>query len=141
MASTKLTDLHPNLVPLAEKFLFECRDHGLNIKVTCTYRSPKEQDKLYSQGRTIPGNIVTNAQGGDSEHNFEIDGTPASKAFDIVPIVNEKAIWDTNSPEWKEIGQIWRGIPIINGYWLDWYGKPLAKFSEKCHFCLKKSAL
>lgn len=33
-------------------------------------RSFKEQNDLYSQGRTKPGNIVTNARGGDSFHNY-----------------------------------------------------------------------
>lgn len=30
----------------------------------------EEQDELYAQGRTKPGNIVTNARGGDSWHNY-----------------------------------------------------------------------
>nr|WP_295770097.1 M15 family metallopeptidase [Rhodoferax sp.] len=39
-------------------------------------RSCAEQDALYAQGRTAPGNKVTNAKSGDSNHNFGI-------AFDI----------------------------------------------------------
>ena len=35
-------------------------------------RSYAEQDRLYAQGRTEPGDIVTNAKGGQSNHNFGI---------------------------------------------------------------------
>ena len=33
-------------------------------------RTFEDQDKLYAQGRTKPGQIVTNARGGDSLHNY-----------------------------------------------------------------------
>jgi peptidoglycan hydrolase-like protein with peptidoglycan-binding domain len=36
------------------------------------YRSKDEQDELYAQGRTEPGNKVTNAKGGQSNHNFGV---------------------------------------------------------------------
>ena len=50
------------------------------IIVTCTYRSPEEQNKLYKKGRTEPGNIVTNCDGYNkrSQHNFN-----PSRAIDI----------------------------------------------------------
>jgi len=35
-------------------------------------RTWPEQDALYAQGRTKPGKIVTNARGGQSNHNFGI---------------------------------------------------------------------
>jgi len=37
-------------------------------------RTWKEQDALYAQGRTRPGRRVTNAKGGQSNHNFGIAG-------------------------------------------------------------------
>lgn len=37
-------------------------------------RTFAEQDELYAQGRTNPGNRVTNARGGYSNHNFGIAG-------------------------------------------------------------------
>lgn len=45
-------------------------------------RTFAEQDALYAQGRTTPGNKVTNAKGGQSWHNFGLaidmveDGDP-----------------------------------------------------------------
>lgn len=46
--------------------------------LTCTHRPNDEQDELYAQGRTRPGNIVTNAKAGQSAHNMN-----PSQAFDI----------------------------------------------------------
>lgn len=40
------------------------------LRVAQGYRSNEEQDALYAQGRTTPGNIVTWARGGESPHNF-----------------------------------------------------------------------
>jgi len=45
--------------------------------LTCTYRSNAEQMKLYAQGRTAPGKIVTQIRR-NGKHNFQ----PA-RAFDI----------------------------------------------------------
>lgn len=38
------------------------------------HRTWEEQDALYAQGRTKPGDIVTKAKGGQSNHNFGIAG-------------------------------------------------------------------
>lgn len=41
---------------------------GCDIFPYCGYRSPEEQERLYAQGRTKPGKIVTNAKPGQSKH-------------------------------------------------------------------------
>lgn len=149
MSSRKLIDLHPDLLPLANDFLKKCKNMGLNITVTCTYRSSLEQDILFTYGRTVPNpnnkthpwRTATNAKGGQSEHNFTLSGNPASKAFDIVPIVNGIADWTpdfkANDP-WIKIAAAWRSMQPINGFYLDWYGRKGAPYLEYAHFCLKK---
>lgn len=58
--------------------------------LTCTYRSNDEQNVLYAQGRTSRGAKVTNAQGGESPHNYN-----PSLAFDIAFIsLQKKLVWD-----------------------------------------------
>ena len=51
------------LTPAAQKacrlFLKKCKESGLNIFLTETYRSQARQNQLYAQGRTEPGKIVT----------------------------------------------------------------------------------
>lgn len=63
------------------------RKIGVKYRVTHGLRTFKEQNDLFAKGRTKAGSIVTNARGGQSFHNYGL-------AFDIVPIVNGKAIWN-----------------------------------------------
>lgn len=57
--------------------------------LTCTYRSNEEQTALYAIGRTAKGKRVTNAQAGQSAHNFK-----PSAAFDIAFIgLNRRLDW------------------------------------------------
>ncbi len=93
MASRALSDLHPTVSSMAQLALNECRRKGLEVLVTCTYRSNLEQDELYAQGRTKPGPIVTNARGGQSAHNFTMGGRPAALGLDIVPLRLGKPVW------------------------------------------------
>lgn len=60
--------LHPELIPVCNKFTTMCRERGLNVLITETFRTKKEQEELYSQGRTKPGSIVTNAPYPKSPH-------------------------------------------------------------------------
>lgn len=133
MASRDLKHLHPLLRPKCEAFLAEAERRGTGVLITCTYRSNAEQDALYAQGRTAPGRIVTRARGGQSAHNFLLlDGTPAAKAFDVVPMVDGKPMWDAKHPSWQVLGAI--GLELG----LNWYGAPTAKFREYPHFQLQE---
>lgn len=73
-----ITLCHPRLQVLAAKLTAESAKQGLKIAIGETYRTVAEQDALYAQGRTKPGNKVTNAPGStySSYHQW---GT----AFDI----------------------------------------------------------
>lgn len=48
------------------------KNHSAAYWVISGYRSYAEQTKLYEQGRTVPGLIVTQAHAGESAHNFAI---------------------------------------------------------------------
>lgn len=73
-----LNKLHPFVKKVAETFLAECKKQGFNIKISETFRSISRQDYLYAQGRTRPGNVVTDARGSlmSSYHQWGL-------AFDI----------------------------------------------------------
>lgn len=58
-----ITLCHPRLQLLAAKLVEECSRQGLKIKIGETFRTVAEQDALYAQGRTTPGNIVTSVKG------------------------------------------------------------------------------
>lgn len=71
-----LLSLDPKAIPMFRQFL--CLAKGTAASLGCDYvlisgnRSFAEQDALYEQGRSKSGKIVTNARGGQSNHNFRI---------------------------------------------------------------------
>jgi len=106
MSSRKITDCHPLLQPLVQDFQHNCMMAGVDVLITCTWRSPQEQDDLYAQGRTKPGAIVTNAKAGQSAHNFMLNGLPASLAIDVVPLRYGKPVWGTAGDDlvlWQKV--------------------------------------
>jgi peptidoglycan L-alanyl-D-glutamate endopeptidase CwlK len=111
---------------------------GVSVLVICTYRAMDEQARLYAQGRTLPGHIVTNAKPGKSKHNcVDVRGKPAAEAYDVVPLLHGKPLWidhdDPATPE-NELG-IWRAIGAHGeAVGLRWYGAPAAEFREFPHF-------
>jgi len=127
MASRSLNDLHPRLKERALAFQERCKQAGIDILIYCTYRSNKEQQELYRIGRNIPGKIVTNAKAGESNHNATIDGKPASRAFDCVPLRAGKPVWDGKDPIWQIVGKI--GVEVG----LMWAGN-WTRFREYPHF-------
>ena len=116
--SRKIEDLHPHVASLCRKFIEQCKEAGVDVLVTSTYRDHESQNALYAQGRTAPGKIVTKAKGGKSFHNHKV-------AFDVVPLVNGKAIWNDEGL-WRKIGQIGQEVG------LEWGGN--WKFQDKPHF-------
>lgn len=119
MPSKSLSDLEPIVKTKAQQFVAACALQGIDILIYCTYRSPEEQNGLYEQGRTTPGNIVTNARGGQSYHNFHC-------AFDWVPMVGGKPQWDNKALYLKA------GI-IAESVGLEWAGRWTGKLKETAH--------
>lgn len=109
--------LHPKVRAKARAFIDAAEKQGIKLRVTASLRTYAEQDKLYAQGRTTAGAIVTNAKSGSSYHNFGL-------ALDVVPIMNGKAVWDA---DWKAIGAIGKAVGFAWGG--DW-----RKIVDKPHF-------
>ena len=86
-----ITLCHPRLQTLAAELIKECAKQGLQIKIGETFRTVAEQDAFYAQGRTKPGNKVTNARG-SSYSSFHQWGT----AFDIYRADGRGAYYDTD---------------------------------------------
>lgn len=91
-SSKSISALNPIVQNKARKFLNACGNNGLNVVITCTFRSWDEQDMLYLQGRQTNGNVVTNARGGDSYHNWGL-------AFDCLLYKNGREIF--NGPDFQ----------------------------------------
>lgn len=121
--SRKLEDLDPFVATLARQFLAACKEAGIDVTVTSTYRDNESQTALYAQGRTAPGKIVTNAKAGYSAHNFKC-------AFDVVPTRNGVAVWGTSG----EDGKLWARIGKIGQECgLEW-GGAWTSFKDMPHF-------
>lgn len=118
--SRSLDDLLPPARRRVDAFLASCKENGIDLLVTSTYRDIESQNALYAQGRTTPGNIVTNAKGGQSFHNFRC-------AVDVVPLVNGKAVWDGKDPIWAKVGELGKAAG------LEWAGE-WKTFKELAHF-------
>lgn len=116
--SRKLDDLHPKVKVLCENFISSCDKQGIDILITSTYRDGESQNALYSQGRSAPGKIVTNARAGQSYHNWRV-------AFDFVPIVNGK-------PNWSDVALFTKCGEIAEAVGLEWAGR-WKKFKELAH--------
>lgn len=116
--SRKLDDLHPKVKTLCQKFIIACDEAGIDVIITSTYRDFASQNALYAQGRTTAGRIVTNAKAGQSFHNFKV-------AFDFVPILNGKAVWN-DAALFTKCGE------IAEQCGLEWAGR-WKKFKELAH--------
>lgn len=113
----RINQLHPYIKEKAIRFILQAQARGIYLRITSAFRSMAEQGRLYSQGRTTPGPVVTNARPGESFHNYGL-------AFDVVEIRNGAALWENS--RWNEIGQLGKSYGLVWGG--DW------KFSDKPHF-------
>ena len=92
-----IATLLPEVQPIARALIQKSVEMGINIKIISGLRTYEEQDALYAQGRTTPGNIVTNARGGHSNHNFGI-------AFDVGVFEGNKYL--PESTKYKVVGAL-----------------------------------
>lgn len=107
----------PELREKINEWLVILAEKGIKVLIYETYRSAARQDELYQLGRTKPGNIVTDARGGQSKHNATIDGKPASKAFDCCPMINNAPSWSKKGDAlaaWEEMGKAAEQVGL---YW------------------------
>jgi peptidoglycan L-alanyl-D-glutamate endopeptidase CwlK len=131
-SSRKLGDLDPRLASIFYRFDVAMKLAGIDFIVTCTYRNNEDQNAAYASGRTAKGPIITNAKAGESMHNVtDSDGTPKSRAFDIVIMKSGKIDYDKKNPNWKRAGTIGKSVG------LEWAGDWVS-FNEYPHFQLPK---
>lgn len=102
MADREINHLLPTVRDAAKAALAEIDGKGIKYVVTCTLRTHAEQAALYAQGRTTPGKKVTNANAGQSFHEYGV-------ALDIYPIVNGKIDFSGSHLDvWKAIAEAFK---------------------------------
>lgn len=111
-----LDTLTPDTRAVAEEFLARARDElGLDVRVVSTRRSCEEQAKLYAQGRTAPGKVVTNSKGCMSWHVM-------GRAFDVM--IQGSGI---GVAEWDRLGALGESMGLK-------WGKYFANLNDTPHF-------
>lgn len=117
--SRKLEDLDPDVRAICNAHIALCHQHGIELLITSTWRDFESQDALYAIGRTVDLNRkpITKAKAGQSWHNYRA-------AYDVVPLVGGKPVWDAKNPIWKEVikygkeagaeaGADWKSFPDL----------------------------
>lgn len=122
-ADKKLMRIHPFLSNKARQLIRISHAQGIFIIITQGKRSNEEQNRLYAQGRSNPGKIVTNVRGGYSYHNYGL-------AFDycVCDIIGGKLIpnWSVDK-RWLRVGNLGKNLG------LEW-GGDWKSFKDYPHF-------
>jgi peptidoglycan LD-endopeptidase CwlK len=119
--SRRLDDLDPLVRPICDRHIQLCTAAGIELLITSTYRDIESQNALYTLGRTLPGSRVTNAQGGQSWHNFRC-------AWDVVPLIHGKCVWTAYQTQSNILTPLWQSVVDLGKQagaeaGADWTGK------------------
>jgi peptidoglycan LD-endopeptidase CwlK len=115
ISEARLGEVMPELVNIIRNLADQLAMEGIFIKVTQGLRTWDDQDKLYAIGRTLPGREVTNAQGGESWHNY-------GAAIDVVPLEGTIPDWDASHPSWARIVALGEAQGLRSG--ISWHDMP-----------------
>lgn len=118
-----LNTLHPKFRPIAQVAWEEAQramPSNVQIIVVQGLRTFEESDKIYAQGRTLPGDIVTKAAAGQSYHNYGL-------AFDFAMITDGKDD-EVVGPNWMKV------VTIMKKYGMTWGGDFPDGFHDNPHF-------
>ncbi|NQX44437.1 M15 family metallopeptidase [Paenibacillus tritici] len=114
----KLGNLHPAVLAGTTELIRRCYNRGVPILITQGMRTIAQQNELYAQGRTKKGDIVTNARGGSSYHNYGLaidfalllpDGKSVSWDINRDGDGDKVADWQEVAQEGKKLGFEWGG--------------------------------
>lgn len=103
--------LNPIVKERSNQLIQQAGKKGIVVVITEGFRSVQEQNRLYAEGRTTAGKVVTNAKGGESYHNYGL-------AIDFaIKTPAGKIIWDMNydgnkngKPDWIEVVQMAKSL-------------------------------
>jgi peptidoglycan LD-endopeptidase CwlK len=115
------TELHPIVEENRDLLIQKASEKGINIVITDDFRSAAEQDRLYEQGRSREGTIVTHVEGGESYHNYGL-------AIDFALKLDDgSVVWDlerddngNGQSDWMEVVAIAKDLGFEWGG--DWAG-------------------
>lgn len=113
----RISLLHPaiiNSATLAYAQAVKETDANVHPIIIQTFRSFEESDKIYQEGRTTPGKIVSWAKAGQSYHNYGL-------ALDFALMIDKKLVWDEKNPNWLTVVECFKDHGFEWGG--DWHNK------------------
>jgi len=127
-SAKNVATLHSKVQSIFKNWILECqilaKAHGYDYKAISGNRTWEEQAKIYAQGRTAPGKIVTNARPGYSNHNYGI-------AVDM-GVFKEGKYLDGSKPSEAEAFHR-KAATIAEKYGIEWGGS-WKSFKDYPHF-------
>jgi peptidoglycan L-alanyl-D-glutamate endopeptidase CwlK len=117
----RLENVHPRLLELSNQLTAAMGVAGFPMMVTDGLRTLEEQQKLYAQGRTVPGQIVTNADGVHNRSNHQPHDDGLGHALDLTFInpANSRPFWPTDAT-WMKRWRAYGKLAVAMG--LEWGG-------------------
>lgn len=117
--------VHPLVREKITKDIREAYSRGVYAQISSGYRSFAEQTRLYAKGRTAPGDVVTNAEAGESVHNYGL-----AVDFFIVSDDGQRALWIVNQ-DWMTFVHIAKSMSFFwGGDWKSFVDNPHLQLTE-----------
>lgn len=111
--SRSTDDLHPATAFRLNVVFKAMEAYGYPLMIVRTYDTLAKQSKLYAQGRTLPGRIVTKIKRG--WHNIRVGGVPCARATDVAfkkqRRFPDRDNWDRDWP-WDRLKKIARACDL-----------------------------
>ena len=112
----RVAELHPKIAAEVKALIEQAETKiPAAIRVVQGFRSFEYQDGLYAQGRTKPGQKVTNSKGGQSYHNYGF-------AFDMALMYGKDLSWDHKKDgdhdghaDWLEVVEVFEAAGYVWG--------------------------
>lgn len=138
-SENRLKKVHPELANRVRMLVDKMAQAGVQIEVVQGMRTFAEQDALFAQGRMKKGNVVTNARGGQSNHNYGL-------AVDLVPFTNGKPNWDAPNSIWTALGSEAETLGLEwGGAWKKFLDRPHVQLPgltiKQCQNLFKKGSM
>ncbi|TGB04672.1 D-alanyl-D-alanine carboxypeptidase family protein [Halobacillus salinus] len=96
--------VHPAVKDKIHLLLIKCYRDGINVQISSGYRSNTEQQRIYNQGRTTAGSVVTNAKPGQSVHNYGL-----AVDYFLTNWDGTDATWTVNK-DWRSVAEFGKAL-------------------------------
>lgn len=118
-----INGLNPIVANKARQLLALCHAENINVIFTQGLRTFAEQTALYNQGRTTPGQVVTNAKAGQSYHNYGL-------ALDFALLDAKGNVYWTVDTKWKRVAELGKSLGFEwGGDWISFKDYPHLEYT------------